>query len=236
MMEIDLSSGNVQLAEYILKGETIIKYLRKKPTVGLAKVPVRDTNGTILKDVPWKKKRVICSGIPFGCLIGFTLKKQLFIGWSKRLELEYLPETDQLHELFKNIIKVIYDPKMADKKSTEEGAMENYKDLFSIFADKLTSFVTNNETKDVEIAFSKKIGKMTAIIRGLSDVITFDGKKVTSLESGVIPSEIANKLREFTDAVEAKFGMKAININREGNTAVGAVMEVGLPMVSEEAA
>ena len=232
MMEIDLSNGNIQLAEYILKGDTTIKYLRKRPTVGFAEVPVRDTNSAIIKDAPWVKKRVICSGIPFGCLIGFTLNKELFIGWSKRLELDYIPETDRLHELFIDLIKTIYDPKMVGKAPTEADAVENYKDLFSIFANQLTSFVALNKNKDIEIAFSKKIGKMTAIIRGLGDIITFDGNKITSAESGAIPSEIAKKLRYFTDQIEAKYGMKAVNVTRNETMAVGHPIARGLPVVS----
>lgn len=231
MMEIDLSNGNVQMAEYILKGDVIVRYLRKQPTVGLAKVPVRDTSGTIIKDAPWGKKRVICSGIPYGCLIGFTLKDQLFIGWSKRLELQYIPESDQLHTLFINLIKSIYDPKMVDKMPTEADAVENYKDLFNVFADQLAKFMTTNQHKDVEIAFSKKVGKMIAIIRGLSDKITFDGNNITSLESGVIPSDIAKKLRHFTDGMEAKFDKKAVNVVKNETMAVGAPIATGLPVV-----
>lgn len=231
MMEIDLSSGNVQLAEYILKGDTTVKYLRKYPTVGLAKVPVRDTSGVIIKDAPWKKKRVICSGVPYGCLVGFTLKDQLFIGWSKRLELQYIPENDQLHGLFMGLIKSIYDPKMVGKMATKDGAIDNYKDLFSIFANQLTGFMTTNQPKDVEIAFSKKIGKMTAIIRGLSDTITFDGNNITSSESGVIPSDIAKKLRSFTDGIEVKYDKKAINVVKSETMAVGKPIATGLPVV-----
>jgi len=231
MMEIDLSNGNVQLSEYILKGETTVKYLRKQATVGLAKVPVRDTSGTIIKDAPWKKKRVICSGIPYGCLIAFTLKDQLFIGWSKRLELQYIPETDQLHKLFTDLVKSIYDPKIVGKMATKTEAMENYKDSFSVFANQLTNFVTTNQPKDVEIAFSKKIGKMTAIIRGLADKITFDGNNITSLESGVIPSDIAKQLRHFTDGVEVKYDKKAVNVVRNETMAVGAPIATDLPVV-----
>lgn len=230
MMEIDLSNGNVQLAEYILKGDTTIKYLRKQPTVGLARVPIRDTSGTIIKDAPWKKKRVICSGVPYGCLIGFTLKDKLFIGWSKRLELQYIPENEQLHELFTDLVKSIYDPKMVDKMATKTEAIENYKDLFSVFSNQLTGFMTTNQPKDVEIAFSKKIGKMTAIFRGLGDVITFDGNNITSIEAGVIPSDIAKKLRHFTDGIEVKYDKKAVNVIRKETMAVGKPITTGLPV------
>ncbi|TET59658.1 MAG: hypothetical protein E3J47_08220 [Candidatus Stahlbacteria bacterium] len=231
MMEIDLTNGNVQLAEYILKGDTTIKYLRKQPTVGLAKVPVRDTSGTILKDVPWKKKRVICSGIPYGCLIGFILKDELYIGWSKRLELQYIPENEQLHKLFTDFVKSIHDPKMVGKMPTKIEAIENYKDLFSVFSNQLASFMTANQPKDVEIAFSKKIGKMTAVIRGLGDGITFDGNNITSRESDVIPSDIAKQLRHFTDGIEAKYDKKAANVVRKETMAVGKPIATGLPVV-----
>jgi len=230
MMNIDMSSGNIQLAEYVLRGGIIARYLRKMPTVGLAKVPVRDTGGAIIKDAPWTRKRVICSGIPYGCLVGFTLKKQLFIGWSKRLELEYIPETDQLHKLFTDLIKTVYNPQMVGKANTKPEAVENYKELFSLFANQLTAFITVNKTKDIEIAFSKKIGKMIAIIRGLGDVITFNGNKITSLESGVIPSDIVRELRYFTDSVEAKYGMKAVNVDRKETMAVGMPIKTGLPV------
>jgi len=214
-MEIDLSNGNVKLSEYILKGDVTIKYLRKAPTVGLAKVPIRDTNGIILKDIPWKKERVICSGVPYGCLIGFILKNQLFIGWSKRIELQYIPETDQLHKLFTNLVKIIYNPKMIDKMPTKHDTIDNYKELFSIFANQLTDFITNNKPKDVEIGFSKKIGKMTAILRGLGDTITLDGDNITSLESGVIPSDVVKQLKHFINSVETKYNKKAVNVVRK---------------------
>ncbi len=230
MMEIDLSNGNVQLSQYILKGDTIIRYLRKQPAVGLAKVPVRDTSGTIIKDIPWKKKRVICSGIPYGCLIGFTLKDQLFIGWSKRLELQYIPETDQLHKLFMDLVKSIYDPKMVGKMATKDAAIENYKDLFSVFANQLTGFITTNDPKDVEIAFSKKIGKMTAVIRGLGDIITFDGNNITSLESGVIPSDVAKRLEHFISGVESKYNKKAVNVVWKETMAGRKLITAGFPV------
>ena len=232
MMEIDLSSGNVQLSEYILKGETTIKYLRKDPTVGLAKVPVRDTSGAIIVDAPWRKKRVICSGIPYGCLIAFTLKKQLFIGWSKRLELQYIPETDQLHTIFSDLVKSVYDPKMVGKMATKDRAIENYKDLFSIFANQLSNFMTINQPKDVEIAFSKKIGKMTAIIRGLGDTITLNGNNVTSLESGVVPSDITKELRGFIDGVEIKYNQKAVNVVRNDVLAIEEHVSTDLPAIA----
>jgi hypothetical protein len=232
MMEIDLSSGNVQLSEYILRGEITVKYLRKYPTVGLARVPVRDTSGAIIKDVPCGKKRVICSGIPYGCLIAFTLKKQLFIGWSKRLELQYIPETDQLHSLFIDLVKAVYDPKMVGKMPTKDEAIDNYKDLFSIFANQLSGFMTTNQPKDVEIAFSKKIGKMTAVIRGLGDTITFDGNNITSLESGVIPADIAKELRHFTDGVETKYNQKAVNVIRNDVLAIEEHVSTNLPVAA----
>jgi hypothetical protein len=179
----------------------IVRYLRQYPTVGLATLPVRNAGGEIIGDMDWVRKRVICAGVPYACLIAFKHQDKLLIGWSKRLETRKLIETEGLHSLFKSAI--LLKPDVGD----------SYDDLFSKFASELLNFLTFQEPKDVEIAFSKKAGKTAAIIRGLRDDITiYKDSFVKSGASGPVPHDVSRNLRWFVEHAEEAFGGKAANV------------------------
>jgi len=200
----------------------IVRYLRHDPTVGLATVPVRTSDGTIVKvkgedggvvDMPWVRKRVICSGVPYACLIAFMHQNKLLVGWSKRMEDRHLIETQELHTLFKSVMHNVTE------------ASDGYQPLFDEFAAKLMKFLTYQKPEDIEVAFAKKGGKTAAIIRGLNDTISIAGKSVKSAASGVIPQDIAKNLPWFIKHVEESYGGKAANIS-PANTAVVSVPAV----------
>jgi len=190
-------------------GNYIVRYIRHEPTVGLATVPVRDKDGKIvtikgedgiITDMPWVRKRVICAGIPFACMIAFMYQNKLLIGWSKRMEDKHFVKTDELHSLFKTI--------------AVESPQESYEDLFERFTKNLTVFLNTQQLEDIEVAFAKKGGKTAAIIRGLNDTITINGDYMESGASGPVPSNIAKNLAQFIERAEKAYGGVAANISR----------------------
>ncbi|MDX1314237.1 MAG: hypothetical protein R3356_01940 [Eudoraea sp.] len=199
--------GDVNQAERILKNTDnyIVRYLRKAPTVGIADVPVRHADGSVLKDVPPVRQRVICSGVPYACMIAFMEQDNLYIGWSKRIEERKLIETPDLHGLFRQILE--------DTQGVTEDSAD-YQDTFDVFCNKLISVLSYSPKKDVEISFSKKAGKIAAVVRGLKDTIASKGSLMTSEASGVVPNEIAKNLGQFIDYAEKVYGSKAVNVSR----------------------
>jgi len=201
---IESSKADLERARIILLNDKsyVVRYLRQYPTVGLATLPVRNKDGEIITDMDWVRKRVICSGTPFACMIAFKYQDKLLIGWSKRIETRRLIETDGLHGLFKGIMQDV------------SGASDGYDALFAKFTGELMNFLTCQEPKDIEMAFSKKAGKTAAIVRGLRDDITFNESNfVTSAASGPVPHEVARNLRWFVDQAEKVYGGKAANVS-----------------------
>jgi hypothetical protein len=192
-------------ATKILKNDKnyLVRYIRHEATVGLAKVPVRNQDGAIIEDVSWVRKRVICSGIPYGCVIAFVHREELLIGWSKRIESRRLIETRDLHSLF---IDVLNDTKNVTKNSSD------YQVTFDIFAKKLVNFLACQQPEESEISFSKTGGKVAAIIRGLYDTISINGNYISSTASNPVPNDIAKNLPWFIDYAETIYGSKAANV------------------------
>jgi len=182
------------IAKAILKSDKnyTVRYLRQDPTVGLARIPVRDEAGAVLIDVEPSRRRVICSGVPYACLISFIHDSKLIIGWSKRIADRQLLETKELHKLFQEL---------AEESVT-----------FGDFSKKLVNFLSYQEPKEIEISFSKLCGKTAAIIRGLNDTVSITGKFVSSEASGPIPHEVARNLGWFIETAETVYGTKAANV------------------------
>lgn len=220
---IKVSPEDIELAERILKDESniVIRYLRKYPTVGLAILPMRDENGAVIENKDnvaekdryiWLKKRVVCSGVPYACMVAFMHEDKLYVGWSKRLESCKLFESRELHSLFRDAVTTIYDPKMVDKMPSVVEAKENYQDMFSVFAGRLMEFLTMESPKEIEVPFAKKSGKLAAIIRGLNDTIELGGKRTVSAASGPVPHDIARNLGWFVKMAEESYEGKAVNV------------------------
>lgn len=220
---IEVSPGDIEIAERILKdeGNIVIRYLRKYPTVGLAMLPMRDDNGVVIENkgdvaeeglYKWIKKRVVCSGVPYACMVAFMHEDNLHIGWSKRLESCKLFESRELHSLFRDAVTTIYDPKMVGKMPSVVEAKENYQDMFGVFASRLMEFLTMESPKEIEVPFAKKSGKLAAIIRGLNDTIELGGKRTMSAASGPVPHDIARNLGWFVKMAEESYEGKAVNV------------------------
>lgn len=74
----DIKAADHEIAKAIIEnGNCVIQYLREWPTVGLAEIQVD-------VDSPTYKKRVICSGKPYGCMVAFLHEDSLYVGWSRR--------------------------------------------------------------------------------------------------------------------------------------------------------
>lgn len=202
--EADLARAKLILAD---ANNYAVRYLRQAPTVGLATVPVRNKGGEVIADMDWVRKRVICAGVPYACMIAFMYQDALHIGWSKRIEEKALVETPDLHNLFQEVLK-------STKDTTEDSG--GYKSAFDVFCGQLMSVLSYSPAKDIELSFSKNSGKTTAIIRGLNDTICLKGFKDTgyaeSKASGPIPHDITKNLRWFIDYAEKTYGGKAANV------------------------
>jgi hypothetical protein len=201
---IESSKADLERARIILLSDKsyVVRYLRQYPTVGLATLPVRNKDGEIITDMDWVRKRVICSGTPFACMIAFKYQDKLLIGWSKRIADRKLVETADLHSLFKGVMDNVSE------------ASDGYDALFAKFTGELVKFLTYQEPKDIEISFSKRGGKTAAIVRGLRDSITIhENNFVKSDASGPVPHEVAKNLRWFVDQAEKAYGGKAANVS-----------------------
>jgi len=205
---IKAREADVIKAGIIIKDEKnyIVRYLRNAPTVGLASIPVRNAeDGAIILDADPIRRRVICAGIPYGCMIAFMYANQLRIGWSKRIEIKQFVESSNLHNLFHSVLDSAGD-------ITEENG--NYQEAFELFSAALSRFITIQQPKETEIAFSKLSGKTAAIIRGLNDTIAFTNSNyVTSTASGPIPQDVARNLRWFISQAESIYDGKAANVS-----------------------
>ncbi len=212
---IEPKGADQQKAKAILLDDQnyITRYLRHVPTVGLAMVPIRRKDGTIAQmksedgivtDVPWVRKRVICSGVPYACMIAFKFDHKLLIGWSKRIAEKSLIETPDLHQLFRAVI--------GNTVGVREDS-ENYKGSFDVFCQQLMSVLSYSPAKDIEQPFSKKAGKAAAIIRGLSDTTSINGNNVRSAASGPVPHDVARNLQSFVKRAEEVYGGKAANVS-----------------------
>jgi hypothetical protein len=200
---IESSKADLERARIILLSDKsyVVRYLRQYPTVGLATLPVRNKDGEIITDMDWVRRRVICSGTPFACMIAFKYQDKLLVGWSKRIETRKLIGSADLHSLFKVVINS--DPDLG-----------GYDTLFDKFTGELVNFLTYQKPKDIEISFSKRGGKTAAIIRGLRDNITiYENNFVKSDASGPVPHEVAKNLRWFVDQAEKAYGGKAANVS-----------------------
>lgn len=205
---IKSSEVDKELAESILKDNKnyIVRYLRRRPTVGLAIIPASNEAGVKVVDGPTTIKRVICSGIPYACMIAFMHQSQLLIGWSKRIESRKLLETRDLHTLFR---KVLTEAQGVDEAS------ETYKDAFGIFCQSLMNVLSYSPAKDIEVSFAKTAGKVAAIIRGINDSTFIHGKYVVSAASGPVPHDIARNLGQFIEQAENVYGDKATNVEHK---------------------
>lgn len=185
----------------------IVRYLRKEKTVHLAKVPVRDEHGAIIKDDDnnWKTKRklVICSGTPTAALVAVKVNDALRIGWSRRLDTKTVIETRNLHDAFQELAEAVF------KHHTDAA---DYDETFRQFCNLLENKISL-PSKDVEISFSKKGGKEAAVIRALlDDIIYYPKNKFESAYSGPIPNEVARALKWFIPQAEEAFASKAENV------------------------
>lgn len=201
-----------------------VRYLRHEPTVGLATLPIRRPDGTIatmkgegdsIVDMPWVRKRVICSGIPHACMIAFMYDHKLLIGWSKRVAEKSLIETPDLHQLFKTVL---------DSSIPKDSG--DYQESFGVFCRQLMSVLSYSPAKDIEKSFSKKAGKAAAIRRGLNDTIIINGNYVTSAASGPVPHEIARNLKWFISHAEDAYDGKAANVSYPELSLVNVPAEV----------
>jgi hypothetical protein len=204
--EEDLKKANLLLAS---PENYIIRYLRTDPRVALANIPVRDPAGALLPDIPPKKKRVICKGTPLACLVAVKDGDDLLIGWSRRLDEKKLLETQDLHLLFRQILK-------NTKDVTEDS--EDYTKQFDRFCASLMSVLTYSPTKDLEIAFSKKAGRKAAVVRAMKDSLTFGNRSVMSKSSGAVPNNVAKNLKWFIKLAEDKFNTSAANVSKTETT------------------
>lgn len=193
---VQSSDADIKVAKAILSSDDqyVVRYLRHAPTVGLSLVPVRNADGAIIEDVPLIKRRVICKGEPYGCLIAFAHPEALRIGWSKRIETRQLIQGRDLRSLY----------------------LESLKSTFEEFVQNLVSFLSYNKTKDIEIPFSKYGGKVAAIIRGLNDTLVLTGNVAHSACSGPIPTDVAKHLGWFVRYAERAYGSRAANVSYKG--------------------
>lgn len=193
---VSASDADLSMAKAILSSDDqyIVRYLRHAPIVGLALVPVRNSDGAIIEDAPLIKRRVICKGEPYGCLIAFAHPEALRIGWSKRIETRQLIQGRDLHSLYR----------------------ESLESTFEEFVNNLVSFLSYNKTKEIEIPFSKYGGKIAAVVRGLNDTLTFNGNVASSACSGPIPTDVAKHLAWFIRYAERAYGSRAANVSYQG--------------------
>jgi len=207
---IEATDADVARAESILSSSEnyIARYLRRTPTVGLAKLPARDPQGLVIEDAPMIRRRVICAGVPYACMIAFMYSGKLYIGWSKRIETRRLIASDDLNSLFNGIIGGDYNVETAARG--REGAL-------GVFAGELVKFMTCQDLKEVELPFSKKAGRIAAVVRGLKDEIILRKNLMESKASGPIPSEVGKSLRQFIEFAEKTYGGKAINVSQPDN-------------------
>jgi len=200
---IESTKADEEQARVILLNDKnyVVRYLRQYPTVGLATLPVRNAGGEIITDLNWVRRRVICAGVPYACMIAFIHQDNLLVGWSKRIETQKLIETSSLHGLFKSVMDDVSE------------ASDGYDALFAKFTKELMGFLTYQEPKDVEMAFSKKGGKTAAVIRGMrDDIIIHDNNFVKSTASGPVPHDVAKGLKWFVSHAEKAFGKRAMNV------------------------
>jgi hypothetical protein len=183
------TTADVEAATEILADSKnyIVRYLRHSPTVGVANIPARNTDGAVLTDGPTKRQRVICQGVPFACMIAFVYQGRLCIGWSKRIE----------------------EPKGGRNPQYGNGFLH---DLMTLSMNAMTAFLNCEEEPESELPYSKSEGRLVAVIRGLKDNISFDGKQAFSTHSGPIPSDLAKNLPQFIEYVERVFDSGAYNI------------------------
>lgn len=217
---IESSETDGHIAVEILEDNTryIVRYLRHEPMVGLTRIPARDKSGAVIEgeyvlkhdkdgyaiEGEHERKRVICSGIPYACMVAFMHQDKLLVGWSKRIETKRLLETHDLHALFRKVLE--------DSIAGVDEHSDNYKGAFDVFCQSLMNVLSYSPAKDVEAPFSKMAGKIAAIIRGLNDSISINGKNIVSAASGVVPNDIAKNLTWFVEQAEQVYGSEAANV------------------------
>jgi len=215
----EMSEEDLEMAKKIMAddGNILIRYLRRRPTVGVKTVEKDGHPETLIK------QRVICTGIPYGVLVGFQRDNKLHIGWSRRHSGVILAK-DGLHKLLKETFDMLYEPqnhKLYDPENSDE-AEKIFDTLMAVFSKKMMDFLAGESHKAIEpVAFAKKVGKLTAIQRGLRDTIHFNGsrtktfpmgKHVVSAASGPVVKEVARGLQWFIPMVEKIYEGKAINV------------------------
>jgi len=198
----------------------LIRYLRGPRTVGLSRKPVRNVDGGIISKADWVVKPTICAGVPYACLIAFHLPDddRLLIDWSKRINTDRLAETGDAHELYQGLLR--------DTEFLNENH-DDYQVIFDLFMDRLTLFMRQHKPAETEIPFSKKEGKIAAVLRGIYDVITIDGKKIQSKVSGPIPSDVAKALPQFINRAERFYKKAPVNVKYVGRELTASI--TGLP-------
>jgi hypothetical protein len=208
---ITVSDADKGIVEGVLKGKYIVQYLRSKSTVGLSERPARDENRKVIEDAPWVKRRTICSGVPYGCMIAFVYGGELLIGWSKRLGPKSRFNTEELRKMFDGLLIKARDTDGADK--------------FDMFCSGMLDLLEARKPVEVEISFSKKIGKRTAILRALNDTLGVnESGELVSGASEHLPSSVKRALPAFIKQAETAFKLKAANTSRGVDVRVEAVI------------
>lgn len=180
-----------------IENNYIVRYIRKPAAVNWARIPVYNNDGSVIKDM-YTKQKVICAGTPYACMIAFQHEEKLLVGWSKRIETQKFIKTGELIDLFRTILD--------DKSPSYEVVYEN-------FTSKLISFLKCQPPKTYEISFSKKAGKIAAVIRGLNDNISISKNFICSESSGPIPSSVSKNLPWFIKRAEKVFDVKVANVS-----------------------
>jgi hypothetical protein len=207
----------------------IVRYLRRRPTVGVKTVTVEDENSP--SGTREYKQRVICSGIPYATMIAFKDgNDDLRIGWSRRHTGKTISKAN-LKGLFDGITRLMHDPKMVEKNAADE-TKANYEVLLGRFAKDMAEFLTGENFDPIEkVSFSKKHGRITAALRGLKDDIIISKNNTISAASGPIPKDVARDLKWFIPMVEKIYEGKAANVQdaAEAKTTAVAKAENLLP-------
>lgn len=71
---------------------------------------------------------------------------------------------------------------------------------------------SSRDERHENLPYSKKGGRVAAILRGLKDTINFNEDHVLSACSTVIPKHIAKRLPQFIRNAETTFDTKAVNV------------------------
>lgn len=140
-------------------------------------------------------RRTICKGTPYGCLVAFEHEGKLLIGWSRlnsSTEFTKSECIEGLYEKFSSAFEVALRAEQSDPEDNHSVAADLERLSFILrssdpeelkgiiraeFVRQTTDLVTATDTfKRVEQAsFSKKAGKVAAVVRAFNSVLAFKG-------------------------------------------------------------